>query len=322
MNTRMMQAATLVGPRRFEVIEVAVPEPNEDEIRVRLEGCGICASNLSPWEGQPWFNYPMDPGSPGHESWGTVEKVGVNVCKFITGDRVGLLSTHGFAEYDIANQHAAIKLPETLARRPFPAEPLGCAANVFRRALIRRGQTVAVVGIGFLGTVVVRLAVLAGARVIAITRRKEGLEMAKLFGASDFISMKDHWYIIECVNDLTGGHFCDVVIEATGKQWPLDLSADITAVRGRLLIAGYHQDGPRQVNMQLWNWRGLDVINAHERDPSVYQEGMQIAIDAIASGALDPRPLYTHAFRLKEIGHAFEIASERPSGFMKALVTF
>ena len=75
------------------------------------------------------------------------------------------------------------------------------------------------------------------------------------------------------VKELTGGAFCDRVIEAVGKQWPLDLAAELTRERGRLIVAGYHQDGPRQVNMQLWNWRGLDVINAHERDPEVYMRG-------------------------------------------------
>ena len=63
------------------------------------------------------------------------------------------------------------------------------------------------------------------------------------------------------------------MIEAVGKQWPLDLAAELTREGGRLVIAGYHQDGPRQVNMQLWNWRGFDVANAHERDPQVAVRG-------------------------------------------------
>ena len=97
--------------------------------------------------------------------------------------------------------------------------------------------------------------------------------------------MDDHWRIIEAVKALTGGRFCERVIEATGKQWPLDLAAELTAERGRLVIAGYHQDGPRQVNMQLWNWRGLDVINAHERDPAIYVHGVRAAVAAVAGGA-------------------------------------
>jgi threonine dehydrogenase-like Zn-dependent dehydrogenase len=91
-------------------------------------------------------------------------------------------------------------------------------------------------------------------------------------------------------------------------------------VRGRLVIAGYHQDGARQVNMQLWNWRGLDVINAHERDPRAYVEGMRAAVDAVASGRLDPAPLYTHRFSLDQLGAALEATRVRPDGFLKALV--
>src|SRR5690606_11954840 len=123
------------------------------------------------------------------------------------------------------------------------------------------------------------------------------------------------------VKRLTNGKGCEVVIEAVGLQWPLDLAAELTAERGRLVIAGYHQDGARQVNMQLWNWRGLDVINAHERDPKIYYSGMRKAVDAVASGRLDPTLLYTHQFDLNEIGKAFQTMKERPEKFLKALVT-
>ena len=91
-------------------------------------------------------------------------------------------------------------------------------------------------------------------------------------------------------------------------------------MRGRIVIAGYHQDGPRQVDLQSWNWRGLDVVNAHERDPRVYVEGMRLAMEAIAERRLDPAPLYTHTFPLDRLGDAFEAARTRPDGFMKALV--
>jgi threonine dehydrogenase-like Zn-dependent dehydrogenase len=123
------------------------------------------------------------------------------------------------------------------------------------------------------------------------------------------------------VRELTGGHFCDRVVEATGKQWPLDLSAELTRERGTLVVAGYHQDGPRQVNMQLWNWRGLDVINAHERDPAVYLDGMRAAVDLVASGRLDPAPLYTHTYSLDQLGDALDATRDRPDGFLKALIT-
>jgi len=133
--------------------------------------------------------------------------------------------------------------------------------------------------------------------------------------------MDDHQAIIERVKALTEDRFCERVIEAVGKQWPLDLAGEITAERGKLIVAGYHQDGPRQVNMWLWNWRGIDVINAHERDPKAYIQGIREAVDAVASGRLDPSPLYTHRFGLDRLGEALDATRDRPDGFLKALVT-
>jgi threonine dehydrogenase-like Zn-dependent dehydrogenase len=156
--------------------------------------------------------------------------------------------------------------------------------------------------------------------VIAISRRNSALEFARHFGASALIQMDDHHRIIDKVMKLTDGVGCARVIEAVGHQWPLDLAGELSQERGKLIIAGYHQDGPRHVNMQLWNWRGLDVINAHERDPRVYIEGMQGAVDAVARGELNPSPLYTHVFRLSQFNEAFRAMRERPDGFMKGLI--
>jgi threonine dehydrogenase-like Zn-dependent dehydrogenase len=156
--------------------------------------------------------------------------------------------------------------------------------------------------------------------VIAISRRDFSLDVAREFGAAETIPMTDHQQIIDRVKELTGGRFCERVIEAVGKQWPLDLAGEITAERGKLIVAGYHQDGPRQVNMWLWNWRGIDVINAHERDPAVYMEGIREAVEAVASGRLNPSSLYTHRFKLDELAQALDATRDRPMGFLKAIV--
>ena len=207
-----------------------------------------------------------------------------------------------------------------LAGQPFPGEPLGCAMNIFRRARIEPGQTVAVIGVGFLGAVLTRLATDAGARVIAISRRPYALDVARRMGAAETIAMEDHAAIIARVRALTDDRFCPRVIEAVGKQWPLDLAAELTAEGGRLIVAGYHQDGPRQVNMQLWNWRGFDVVNAHERDPAVCLRGVGDAVKAVVSGRLDPSSLYTHVYPLARLDEALDATRDRPEGFLKALV--
>ncbi|CAA9354179.1 MAG: Threonine dehydrogenase and related Zn-dependent dehydrogenases [uncultured Gemmatimonadetes bacterium] len=318
--TATMRAVRLTGPGRISVDEVAVPEPGPGQVRIRLEGCGVCASNLTPWSGPDWMKFPTDPGGMGHEGWGVIDAVGEGVHEFSVGDRVAALSYNSYAEYDVADAAATVKLPAALDGQPFPGEPLGCAMNIFRRSDIQAGQTVAIVGIGFLGALLTRLAKDAGARVIAISRRPFSLDVAREMGADETIAMDDHWAIIEKVKELTGGVLADRVIEAVGKPWPLDLAAELTKERGRLVIAGYHQDGPRQVNMQMWNWRGLDVINAHERDPAVYIEGIRLAVDAVASGRLDPTPLYTHTFALDQLDEALNATRDRPDGFLKALV--
>jgi threonine dehydrogenase-like Zn-dependent dehydrogenase len=315
-----MRAAVLAAPGRVRLDETEIPEPGPGQVRVRLEGCGVCASNLTPWAGPEWMQFPTEPGSLGHEGWGVVDAVGDGVEGLSAGQRVAALSYKSYAEYDLADADAVVPLPDSLAGQPFPGEPLGCAMNIFRRSEIGAGQTVAIVGIGFLGAILTRLATDAGARVIAVSRRPFSLDVAREMGAAETIPMEDHDGIIERVKELTDGVFCDRVIEAVGKQWPLDLSAELTRERGRLMVAGYHQDGPRQVNMWLWNWRGLDVINAHERDPKIYVQGIREAVDAVASGRLDPSPLYTHTYPLDRLDDALNATRDRPDGFLKALV--
>ena len=317
-----MRAAVLTGPGRLEVADAPRPTPAPSQALIRLEGCGVCASNLGPWAGPDWMRFPTEPGALGHEGWGVIEALGAEVAGFSVGDRVAALSFKSYATHDVAEADAMARLPAALDGKPFPGEPLACAMNIFRRAEIEAGQTVAIVGVGFLGAILTRLATQAGARVIAISRRPYSLDVARATGAAETIPLEDHHAIIARVSELTQGAFCERVIEAVGKQWPLDLAAELTQVRGRLVIAGYHQDGLRQVNMQLWNWRGLDVVNAHERDPAIYMRGLREAVDAVVSGRLDLGALATHVYPLDRLGDALDATRDRPDGFLKALIEF
>lgn len=313
------RAAVISAPGRIELQEIEFREPRVGEVRVRLEGCGVCASNLPLWEGKPWFEYPIEPGAPGHEAWGRIEATGARINGLAPGDRVAMISSHGFAEYDFAPASQVVRLPESLDDQPFPGEALGCAVNILGRAQLIPDETVAIVGVGFLGTLLTQLASSAGTNVIAISRRRSSLEMAKEFGAAAAI---EAGRALEVVKRLTQGRGCDCVIEAAGTQQSLDLASELTCEGGRLVIAGYHQDGPRQVNMQLWNWRGLDVINAHERNPDVYVAGIRSAILAVETGVMNPLPLYTHKFTFDELPRAFEALAESPEGFIKGVVLY
>jgi threonine dehydrogenase-like Zn-dependent dehydrogenase len=316
-----MQTAVFQGGGRVALERRPLPVPAPDQVRVRLQGCGVCASNLPVWAGRPWFEYPFAPGAPGHEGWGEIDAVGADVDGWRVGDRVALLSGNAYAEYDLAGAGALARLPAELSDFPLPGEPLACAMNILRRSDIRAGQNVAVVGVGFIGALLVQLAGRAGAKVIALSRRPYSLRVARECGAVETLSTDDPHAAIGAVQELTGGIGCERVIEAAGEQITLDIASGICAEGGRLIIAGYHQDGLRQVNMQQWNWRGLDVVNAHERDARVAAAGLQRAIDAVASGQLDPRPLLTHTFALDQLSDAFSAMQQRPEGFLKAVVS-
>lgn len=316
-NGRTMRAAHIVGPGRLEVAEVPLPLPAPSQVRIRVLGCGVCGSNLPVWRGRPWIKYPLEPGAPGHEGWGEVEALGSEVEARWLGRRVAFLSERAFAEYDIAQADSLVDVPD--GRTIFPGEALGCAVNIFRRAEIQADHTVALVGAGFLGALLVQLATRCGARVLALSRRPYALELARRCGAVEAISAADPGAAVAQVMALTTGRGCDRVIEAAGEQAALDLAGELVAQRGRLVVAGYHQE-ERRVNMQLWNWRGIDVINAHERDCRRYVSGMRAAAAEVSSGRLDPEPLYTHRFALEHGAAAFTALEERPAGFLKAWI--
>ena len=317
-----MIAAVLTNPQTFALQQAAIPEIKEDEIKIRVEGCGICASSIPVWEGREWFQYPLEPGSPGHEGWGVVEAAGEKIENVKKGDRVAFLSYHAYAEYDVAKEGSFVKLPQTLGNKPFPGEPLGCAINIFNRSAVSKDDVVAIIGIGFLGALLCQLAKQRGAKVIAISRRPYSLDFAKRYGADEIIPLTSTWEVANKVGEITGNAFCSRVIEATGKQEAVDIATEIIGEYGKLVIAGYHQDGLRQVNLQKWNWKGIDVINAHERDPRKYLTGMQSAVEAVEQGIIDPTFLYTHVLKLDDVGKGFELTKKRLDGFMKALVAF
>ncbi|MBN1600513.1 MAG: zinc-binding dehydrogenase [Chitinispirillaceae bacterium] len=320
VKKNQMNTAVIVSPKKILISSKTIRCPDDNQVRIKVQGCGICASNIPLWEGRSWFKYPCEEGSPGHEGWGIIEKKGIGVTLFNIGDRVTFLSNNSFSEYVNVNEKNVVKLPGDLDGIPFPGEPFGCAMNIFSRCSIKKGETVVIVGIGFIGAVLCALAVNCGAHVIAISKRRSSLSYAKKIGVAETIQLNDKYKVIDYVKKITSNELCDLVIEATGLQSCLDIASALTRVRGRLVIAGYHQDGLRTVDLQEWNWKGIDVINAHERDENVYVNGIKKALIAVSEGIVDPRELITHTFDFDSIQEAFEMALNRPEGFLKAVV--
>jgi threonine dehydrogenase-like Zn-dependent dehydrogenase len=280
---------------------------------------------MGPWKGLQGIEYPMQPGAPGHEVFGTVEALGSGVQGLEPGDPVTALTYRSYSEYDVARAADVVPLPPSLSDRVVLGEPVACAVNVSLRAGVKEGDVVVLLGTGFLGALLLQLlrnpqapSPSRPSKIITISRRRLSEEMAERLGVDESLTYDDD--VHNRIGAVTGGRMADVVIEATGKPRPLDLGGELTRVRGRLIVAGYHQDGPRTINMQLWNWRGIDVINAHERDPAIYRRGMEEGVRLLAAGGLDLEPLITHTFPLAEINRAFATSEERPGGFLKSVV--
>jgi threonine dehydrogenase-like Zn-dependent dehydrogenase len=309
----------ITAPRAPRLVDGGLESPPPGTVRVRLQGCGVCASNVPVWQGREWFHYPLAPGAPGHEGWGRVDALGEGVTDLHVGQRVACLSQRAYADVDVAPAAAVVALPAELDAEPFPGEPLGCAMNIFERSGIERGQQVAIVGAGFLGLLLTQLATRAGAEVLAISTRTSSLQLARERGARHVLR-GDAGDARQRALELTEGRGFERVIEAAGEQRTLDLASALVAEHGRLVIAGYHQDGERRVDMQSWNWRGIDVINAHERSLERQVHGMRAAVDAVLDGRLDPFALFTHRLPLPALGEALDLASTRPEGFVKALM--
>jgi threonine dehydrogenase-like Zn-dependent dehydrogenase len=302
----------LHGPRQAALVEIDEPSPGAGEVVVRIDACGVCGSDLNAWRGVPGIQYPLPPGAPGHEVVGEVVALGPDVQSPRVGQAVTGLMWDGFAELGKARAEDLVVLPEPLAGSSLLGEPLACAMNVVRRSAIRAGDRLAVVGFGYLAALIVQLLPPHSGGWVALSRREDSRALALRLGAEAAYDFSD------APTELWDSF--GVVIEAAGVQQTLDYATWLTAYGGRLVIAGYHADGPRSVNMQSWNWKGIDVINAHERASSVLVRALRDALAVAESRGLELERLQTRAWSLEQAAEAFRCAEERPSGFVKGVL--
>ena len=250
-------------PLAYTTVEDPKPEP--DEVLIKIKACGVCYSNLSMIEGEfkELFGIPTKlPIIPGHEITGIVEELGSSAKGFQRGDRVGvqvLWKTDGtcefcqtgrenlclnrqttgenrdggYAEYITAPSNYIYHLPENLDFEE--SAPLFCpgvtAYRAVKRANVRFGQKVAVIGIGGVGHMTLQFAKLAGAETIAVDRDEAKLKLAEEIGADHaFISDKVEEYIAKTSKP-------DVVLVHAPSQKAVDQALRIVK-RGGIVLMG------------------------------------------------------------------------------------
>ena len=245
MNEQMM-AAVLYGKEHLQIESVAVPGIEPGDVLVRVRAALTCGTDVKVFERGYHARMIVPPALFGHELAGDIVAAGDSVRKFRVGQRVvaansapcqecfyclrgnenlcqDLLFNNGaYAEY--------IRIPARIVERnmyELPAhvsyqdaalvEPLACVLRGLDETGIRPGDTVAVMGLGPIGLMFVRLAKVYGARVIALGRRQTQLERALEMGADEAVISGDPELLIHNVRDLTGGRGTDIAIEAVGQ---------------------------------------------------------------------------------------------------------
>ena len=256
---KAVQVSKANGP--FEVVERNIPEPGPGQIRIKVEACGICHSDMFVKSGgYPGLAFPR---VPGHEIAGRVDAVGPNVNVWKKGDRAGvgwhgghcfecnacrkglfincekaqvtgISYDGGYAEYTVVPSAAAARIPEKLEAAD--AGPLLCAGittyNALRNSGARPGDTVAVQGIGGLGHLAIQYAARMGFRTIAVSRGADKEELARELGAQDYVDTQK----VTAAEGLQKLGGADLVLATAPHAEAIASTVDGLKPRGKLLI--------------------------------------------------------------------------------------
>lgn len=303
MKTTMKAVQVLAKGEPMRLVEVPIPQPEEGQVLIRVEACGICHGDSKVIEG--WASeYPR---IPGHEVVGTIEKLGKNISKWEVRQRVGIgwhgghghttaLSIDGgYAEYMVAYEDGLILIPEGITSEE--AAPLLCAGETVFSALhnsrARMGDLIAVSGVGGLGHLAVQYARKAGFRVAAISRGEEKKELVMRLGAHLYIN-SDNEDIVQALQAQGGAK----VILATAPS----------AKAISPLIGGLDRDGElivAAVSDEPLGWSAMDFLKGPNAVKGTFTDINEMEAAVRFSMLTDVRPII-EIFPLERAKEAYE----------------
>jgi D-arabinose 1-dehydrogenase-like Zn-dependent alcohol dehydrogenase len=320
---KMKAAQISKAGAEFELVERGIPEPGPRQVRVKVEACGICHSDVLVKEGLwPGLQYPR---VPGHEVAGRVDAVGDHVANWKKGDRVGVgwhgghdfVCDHcrrgdfamcinrkvtgidfdgGYAEYMIAPAEALALIPDKL-----PAEEAGpfmCAGvtvyNALRNSGARPGNVVAVQGIGGLGHLGVQYARKMGFQTIALGRGKDKEPLAKKLGAHHYIDSD----LVDPVKELQKLGGARVILATAPSAKAISSVVDGLGVNGNLLIPAAPND-PLTISV-------MPLIMGRRQISGWYSGTARDSQDTLEFSALSGVHPMIEKFPLNSVGEAYE----------------
>ena len=307
-----MLAAILYGKEHLQMERIPVPAIGPGDILVRVRTALTCGTDVKVFRRGYHARMIVPPSVFGHEFAGDVIAVGESVTRFRPGQRVVAANSapclHCFycqrgkvnlCEDLLFNNGAYaefIRIPARIVERntyEIPphlkyqdaalAEPLACVVKGLEDTGLEAGETVAVIGVGPIGSMFVRLAKLRGAQVIAIGRRRSRLEHTLTLGADRVIATEETLDPVAAVRQLTGNRGADIVIEAVGSHETWNWSVEMLRRGGVVNFFGGPPSGTRvELDTNLMHYSEITCKASFHHTPRAFRE----ALDIIESGGV------------------------------------
>ena len=314
MNQEMM-AAVLYGREHLEIESVAVPEIGPGDVLVRVRAALTCGTDVKVFRRGYHARMIVPPALFGHELAGDIVAVGSKVKNFRVGQRIvaansapcdqcfycrrglqnlceDLLFNNGaYAEYiripSRIVQRNTYELPDHLSYQDAAlVEPLACVLRGLEETGVMPGDTVAVMGLGPIGAMFVRLAKVYGARVIAIGRRQAQLDRAAEMGAAEGIIAADGVDIVPQVKAMTNGRGADVAIEAVGHPGAWQTAVRMLRRGGTVnFFGGCPSDTTVHLDTNLLHYSELTCKASFHHTPKHIQK----ALELVSNGDISSR---------------------------------
>ena len=251
-----MKAALLTEPFRIALVDRELAPLGPQQVRLRVDQCGICTSELDLWTGKAVEQLPA---AIGHEVAGIVEEVGADVTTLRAGDRVAAwVEGGGFAEAAVVEERFCIPVAAGVTYAAV-AEPLACIVNSVELAAPALADDIVIIGAGYMGNLLQLVSALKGPRTVTVADiRPDALERARSLGATRVVDTARE-SLADAVREVTDGRGADVTYEVTGTGPGLALAGEVTRMSGKLCIVGYHQGGERSIPLATWNWMAFEL---------------------------------------------------------------
>ncbi|XP_062565769.1 sorbitol dehydrogenase-like isoform X2 [Armigeres subalbatus] len=305
-------AAVVHGPNDLRLEQRSIPEPAFNEVLLEVDCCGICGTDIHFLkEGGFGSQMLIKPIVLGHESSGIVRKVGSKVTHLKVGDRVAIEPAAGCRTCDLCKYaDCCYKLPDHVSMEEGAMlEPLSVAVYATRIADIRLGSRVIIFGAGPIGLMCLIAAKAMGATrtvILDLARAKHRLDLAKKLGVTGTIAItKDdkEGDLVKRIHEILGGP-ADRVLECTGSEPGIRISIRATRNAGQICLVGLGNDDVKVPMVDAIS-REINILTAMR-----FNHDFPAALEIVASGYVNIKPLASHHFDLKNVHEAFRVASE------------